>query len=60
MRVLLTDPIDPQGEQVLRCYGAEIVNAPVSPEHRVALGIGHEIDENFLAAHPAVEGPGYI
>lgn len=28
MRVLLTDPIDPQGEWVLRSHGAEIVNAP--------------------------------
>lgn len=30
MRVLLTDPIDPQGERVLRSHGAQIVKAPDS------------------------------
>ena len=25
-----------------------------------APGIGVEVDEGFLAAHPAIEGPGYV
>jgi len=25
-----------------------------------APGIGVEVDERFLAAHPAIEGPGYV
>ena len=25
-----------------------------------APGIGVEVDESFLATHPAIEGPGYV
>ena len=32
----------------------------VPKELQVSLGIGVEIDEKFLIAHPVIEGPGYI
>lgn len=36
------------------------VSFPIPPERRVALGIGLEVNEDFLAKHPAIEGPGYV